>query len=237
MSSAPPLKNRFTTTVALQLLMAVTGLALVGFIFGHLAGNMLIFAGAGPFNAYGEKLQSLGGLLWVARAILLAALVVHVKVAIALSRRSRKARASRYAVQANAGGKTLASKLMLLSGVMIFCFLLLHLYDFTLGDKTGPASVVAGMNNGESLGLYGLVWNSFANPIRSLVYVIAVCAAGLHLSHALSSLFVTLGLLPERAAPKVDLAAKALGLAIALGFSSIPIYVLVKTYLLRGGSA
>jgi succinate dehydrogenase / fumarate reductase cytochrome b subunit len=231
-----PRSNPFSTTVAKELLLAISGLVLVGFIAGHLAGNLLIFAGPEVFNAYAQKLADMGPLLWVTRIGLLAALTLHIKMAVTLSRQSRLARTSRYAVDTNLGPKTRATRFMLLSGIIILCFLFLHLYDFTFGDKVGPATIVPGMNSGESLGLYGLVWNGFANPLRALIYILAVSAIGLHLSHAISSVLVTLGLLSEKATPKVDCFALILGLGTGLGFATIPLYVLIRTYIYTGGT-
>ena len=108
-------------------------------------------------------------------------------------------------------------------------FVLLHLHDFTFRNTAGPRSIVAGMNTGESLGLYGVVWNAFASPLHSILYIVAMAAVGLHFSNAVSTIWVTLGVLTDAATAKANLIARILGAAIALGFSSIPIYVLVAS--------
>jgi succinate dehydrogenase / fumarate reductase cytochrome b subunit len=119
---------------------------------------------------------------------------------------------------------------MALSGIMIACFLILHLTDFPMRDPHGPNSII----NGEDRGLGGLVFNFLSNPIRAFVYIVAVSAVGLHLSHALSSVVVTLGFLTDKATPRAELIAKSIGLVVALGFASIPIYVMLKTYVFGG---
>ena len=229
--------SRLSTTVGRELLLGITGLVLVGFIGGHLAGNLLIFGGPEVFNGYAEKLASMGGLLWVARAVLLAAVAIHIKLAISLHRQSRLARTARYEVKATLGPKTRATRFMFLSGLIVFSFLFLHIYDFTFGDKVGDPSIVGGMNDGESLGLYGLVWNGFANPFRSLLYIVAVLAVGLHLSHGISSVLVTLGILSDKGTRTMDRVAMVVGIGTGVGFASIPLYVLLRTYVLGGGSA
>jgi succinate dehydrogenase / fumarate reductase cytochrome b subunit len=109
---------------------------------------------------------------------------------------------------------------------------LFHVYDFTVtGDREGARSFVDGMSE-ESMGLYGVVFNSFANPVRSLFYIIAVCAVGLHLSHAISSVVVTLGFLADKSTDRAEFAAKAIGLIVALGFSSIPLFVLFRAHVI-----
>lgn len=224
------LRGRLTTTVGRELLVGVTGLALVGFVVAHLAGNLLIYAGPEAINAYSRALHNLGELLWVARIGLITVFVVHIGSAISLARANRSARAQAYESQVHSGPKTVASRMMLLSGLTMLLFVLFHLWDFTISSHEAPRSVV----NGEDLGLYGVVWNSFANPVRSLFYLAAMACLGLHLTHAISSVLVTLGILRDKNTPNADLAARVIGITLAVGFGSIPVYVFVKSFILGG---
>jgi succinate dehydrogenase / fumarate reductase cytochrome b subunit len=226
MSASVPLVERLTSTVARELLVAVTGLALVGFILMHLSGNLLIFFGPEVFNDYSAKLHAVPELLWIARIGLLVAFFTHLGMAISLARANRGARERAYDTEVRVGRKSPATRMMLLSGLTIFVFIFLHLYDFTLRDHHGPLTLVGE----EELGLYGLVWNSFGQPVRALIYIVAVSCVGLHLSHAISSMLVTLGVLRESATDGAERLAMGLGAAVALGFSSIPLYVLIATH-------
>lgn len=230
MSALATLNARLTTTLGRELIVAVTGLGLIGFILFHLSGNLLIIAGPDAFNAYANKLASLGPMMYIGRAGLIAMFSLHILAAISLARDARKARETRYAVNKYAGEKSPATRFMLYSGLTVFAFLLLHLTDFTLADHHGPTAFIGG----EDFGLFGLVWNKFANPLWSLFYIVAVVAVGLHLSHAASSVFVTLGALTSKATPRADLVARILGGVVALGFASIPIYILIRTYITGG---
>lgn len=234
MRSTQTLGGRLTTTVGKELIVGVTGILLVVFILGHLAGNLLLIAGPEAFNGYAEKLHSLGELLWLARIGLIVAFVAHISMAISLARASAAARGTqRYEVEKSVGRKTAATRLMIISGVTILAFVLFHIYDFTLtGDTEGDRSIIIDINDTESMGLYGVVFNSFANPLRSLFYIIAVCGVGLHLSHAIASVLSTLGVLTEKSTDKAELAAKVIGVIVAVGFSSIPIYVLIRAQML-----
>src|SRR4051794_24505875 len=87
----------FRTSVGSKYLVALTGMALVGFVIAHLAGNLLVFAGKDALNSYAHKLKSLGGLLWVARAALLALFVLHVFLSLRLNMANNAARGTRYA--------------------------------------------------------------------------------------------------------------------------------------------
>lgn len=233
MSSTSLLGSRFSTTVAKELIVGVTGLLLVLFVLGHLAGNLLLLLGPAAFNHYAEQLHNLGELIWIARLGLIVAFVSHVSMAISLALESAAARGTqRYEVEKSVGRKNLATRLMVVSGILILLFVLFHIYDFTItGDRTGDRSFVAGMGE-ESMGLYGVVFNSFADPVRSLLYILAVCCVGIHLSHAISAVAVTLGFLADKNTGKIEIAAKLIGIIVALGFSSIPLYVLLRAHVI-----
>lgn len=228
MKESSPSRSRLGTTVGQEFLVALSGLTLVLFILAHLAGNFLIFRGPEAFNAYAHHLQSLGVVLWMARIGLLGAFVTHVALTIRLKWVSRSARDSGYAVKKYMGNTTVAKLTMLYTGLVIFLFLIYHIHDFTLRDKTGVIAEVAG----ENLGVYGVVWNSFADPAHSALYILAVWAVGLHFSNAVSTIWVTLGLLTESTTFLANWIARVLGILVAAGFSSIPLYVLAKTFLM-----
>ena len=232
MSAVATLRGRLTTTVGRELLVGVTGLALVGFIVIHLSGNLLIFVGPEAFNAYAAKLHSLGPLLWVARIGLITTFVVHIGAAISLAKENRAARAQSYESQTFQGRKTVATRLMLLSGLTVLFFLFFHLSDFTLSNHEGAAGAV----NGVELGLYGLVWNSFSNPLRVAFYLLGVGCLGMHLSHATASVLVTLGILRDKTTANAEIVAKIVGLTFFVGFSSIPVYILIKAFFLGGNA-
>ena len=207
-------------------IVAITGLMMVGFIITHLAANMLIFFGPEALNGYTEVLHTLPELLWVARLALIGAVVAHVYFTILLFRENRQSGgAGRYAVQASRRGDiSIARRFMILTGGIVFFFLFVHINDFTIADKTGIDVEI----EGTEYGLYGLVWNSFkSSPLRVLFYVAAVCCVGMHLTHGIQSLFQSVGFNHERWTPLVKHSSIALGVIIALGFSIIPIYILI----------
>ncbi len=208
-------------------LIAITGLMIIGFVVVHLFGNLMLYAGPTKFNHYSELLLSMGELLWIIRIGLITAAVVHIGLTLQLVLENRKARTQRYEVYTPVGDRSFATKTMKYSGILILAFLVLHLYDFTLADKTSASSIVEGLNEGESLHLYGLVVNAFNNPLRSLIYIVVMIAVGLHLAHGLESLFQTLGFNHDRYTPRLRQLSLIFGVVIAAGFITIPLYVLI----------
>lgn len=209
-------------------IVAVTGLALVGFILAHLSGNLLIFGGPEMLNGYAKKLRDLGALLWVLRIGLLAAFLTHVFLTIQLTLENRAARIHRYAVGGSKVDVELvfAKRTMILSGLVIFVYIGLHLIDFTFRDHHGPNSIVA-VAEGDpvDLGLYGLVWNSFLQPWRAILYLFVMVVLGFHLAHAIQSVATTLGYHDWALTPKLRRASLYIGMAVALAYSLIPIYI------------
>lgn len=215
------MKAYLTSSVGRKQIIAVTGLGLVLFIIAHLSGNLLIFAGPEAFNAYAKKLHSLGPLLYVARAGLIAMFGAHILFTIMLIRENRKARGQQYAVQKDAPGRSFATKTIRYSGPLLALFLLMHLSDFTWNVPW----IGSGAEFSASLGLFAKVANSFLNPIRSAIYILAMVAIGLHLSHGIQSVFQTMGLTNVEKMKKIKQVSLTLGLVIAVGFASIPVYL------------
>lgn len=210
------------SSIAKKQTVAITGLLLILFIIVHLAGNLFIYGGPEIFNSYAPKLRSLGHLLLLARVILLVAFMTHIIVTIILIIENIKARGGfkRYAIDQAVGQRSLSEKLMPWSGIYIFVFVIFHILDFSAADQQGPRTFLYG----KSYGLYGLEFNSFRDPVHALLYIIAVCFVGLHLSHGVQSVVQTFGFHPKWFSA-IKKGSNLFALIIVLSFVSIPVYV------------
>ncbi|MFN7341025.1 MAG: succinate dehydrogenase cytochrome b subunit [Opitutia bacterium] len=200
--------------------MALTGLVLVGFVLGHMLGNLLYFQGPEALDAYAKWLHGLGPVLWVARITLLVAVAVHIWVGISLAAENRAARAGGPEVAATRRA-SLASRTMPYTGVVILGFIVFHLLHFTLRTVSPPVTAAGDAGN-----VHEMIRLGFADPLVSAFYIVAMALLCLHLSHGVSSMFQTLGLRNERWRGPLDLGAAAYGWVIFLGFASIPVHVL-----------
>jgi succinate dehydrogenase / fumarate reductase cytochrome b subunit len=200
------------SSVGRKLLMALTGLAFIGFLAAHLAGNLTIYGGRASFNAYAEKLHSLGPLLKVFELGLIAFALVHVITGLWLFWENRRARPVSYARHESRGGRTLASRTMPYSGLAILAFVIFHLSNFTFGDKTGTT-------------VFDIVSRAFASPLYVLVYAAAMIVVGLHVRHGFWSAFQTLGANHPKYMPALSVLSVAAGWVVAVGFGLIPIVV------------
>ena len=217
----PPVQS----SVSLKILMAVTGLMLVGFLFAHMLGNLKIFVGAESFDHYAEWLRALGTpllpetwYLWIQRAVLTLAVIGHIAAATILARRARRARPVRYAHRPKVQG-SYAARTMRWGGVIVLLFVIYHILDLTtgtlnpIGDKAHPyANVVADFAPGR--------W------YVTLFYTLAIVAVGLHLRHGIFSAVRTLGQRTARGERLARAAALTLAVVLVAGYLSVPFAVL-----------
>lgn len=205
--------------------MAVSGLLFVGFVLGHMYGNLKAFSGHDAFNEYAEHLRTLGepllpysGLLWIIRIGLILSLAVHVYAAITLWRRANHARTTPYVMKKKTGA-TYASLFMRWGGVTLLLFIGWHLLNFTVGK----INVTGGATNDP----YNLLVDSFGVWWLTIIYLVAMAALGLHLRHGVWSACQTLGITgTARARTLAKSTAVVLAVVIAGGFSLVPLGVL-----------
>lgn len=212
----------FNSSIAKKQTVAITGFLLVLFIITHLGGNLFIYAGPYVFNSYAHKLHSLGPLLLIPRTILFTIFMVHMYVIHILVIQNIKARGGfkRYAIDQATGKRTLGERFILWSGIYILIFVVFHIIDFARADQQGPRTFI----HGTSMGLYGLVYNAFKDPVHGFLYIVAVCFLGLHLSHGVQSIIQTCGFRP-RWAHIFQKCSDYFAWSMVFGYSSIPIYV------------
>lgn len=170
-----------STSVGKKYIMASTGLLLGGFLLVHAAGNSSIFWGRDAFLSYAGHLHALGPLVSVFEITLLAAFSLHVVTGLALALENIKARSSRYVVQHSAGGRTLGSRTMPYTGLVILGFIWMHLQNVHFTDH-------------QSRTIADIVSTILANPAYTVLYGLGLLALALHISHGFWSMFQSIGL-------------------------------------------
>ena len=188
---APFLVELYRTSVGKKYLMAVTGIIWMGYVLAHMIGNLKMYQGAEQLDGYAEFLKKLlyplapeKAVLWIFRAVLAGALLLHVVIAAQLTQQNRRARATRYQAKRDYQAANVASRYMRWTGVVILGFLVFHLLDLTFG-QANPDFVY-----GE---VYANVVASFNRVPVAVIYVLANLALGMHLYHGAWSIFQTLG--------------------------------------------
>ncbi len=221
------------SSIGSKMLMALTGLALVLFVLLHMAGNLQMFIGQDAMNNYGITLRKFGLLLWVVRIGLLAVVLAHVVMSIRLALKNRAARPAKYVFK-NTVQASLASRTMVISGLIILGFLVYHLLHFTLG-VTHPDDFALHDAQGRH-DIYNMVVHGFQNPLVSGFYILAMVLLFSHLSHGASSFFQSLGWNSPRLNNFIKKFGPVVAWLICLGFVSVPLGVLLGIIKLAGGN-
>ena len=220
--------NRFSafyqSSIGRKYIVGITGAILVGFIVGHLLGNLQIFLGPEYINSYGEKLRAMGVLLWVVRVFLLVVVVLHIYYTIRLAIDNRKARPVAYAKKEHVKA-TMASRSMWISGLLLLAFIIYHIAHFTV-QVADPRFALLKLDPLNRHDIYSMMVYGFQNVFVSGFYIIAMYLLALHLSHGASSFFQSLGLNDKKLTPKLARGARIFAWLIFAGYVSMPIAVL-----------
>lgn len=213
----------YSSTIGKKAIVAVTGLMMIGWLAGHVLGNLQIFAGRGDtpdttkINEYATWLHQNVAMLWGVRIAMFSAIALHISAVVQLTLLNKAARPQAYDIQKPLKS-SLASRIMLIGGTFILGYLIYHILHFTLGavhkDLFTPNDV------------YENVMRSFKSPFIVGIYLIAQACLYLHLSHGFQSVFRTLGLSHGRYLCMIQALGYAVSALIVLGFSAIPIAVI-----------
>jgi len=207
------------------MIVAVTGIILVLFVIGHLLGNLQIFIGPDWINGYSQHLRDLGPILWIIRAFLLGTVLLHIFFTILLARENRRARPQNYREKVNLKA-SFASRHMVASGLVLLGFIVFHLFHFT-GHQFDARFSLLKPDPANHYDVFSMMVYGFQNPYISTFYIAGLFCLTLHLTHGASSFWQSLGLNNKRLAPRLELAAQVFAWLIFLGYTSIPVAVLL----------
>ncbi|MEZ5168725.1 MAG: succinate dehydrogenase cytochrome b subunit [Acidimicrobiales bacterium] len=184
--------NLYQTAIGKKYAMAISGIALLGFVIMHMIGNLHLYEGPTQVNEYGEALRGIGGhlaprtfILWVMRLGLIAMFAIHIHSAVSLARTSHKADQA-YAGRRDYIAANFASRTMRWTGPIILLYLFFHLADLTWGWWLGDSYV-----RGD---VYHNVSESLSSLPVAILYVVANVALAVHIFHGAWSMFQSLGI-------------------------------------------
>jgi succinate dehydrogenase / fumarate reductase cytochrome b subunit len=217
--------NLYRSTIGKKIIMAVTGLIGIGFVLGHMLGNLQIFIGQDKFDGYAAMLHGpLAEVVWAVRIVLVVAVLLHVLMAWQLTQRAHAARPVDYRKR-DAQVSTLASRTMRWGGVLLVVFIVFHILHFTVG-AIDPAHAFHGTDSAGRHDIYGDVVASFRIWWVSAFYILAMAFLGLHLFHGAWSSLRTLGVAHPSEHPMKRRISAAIAIIVWLGFTLVPLGVL-----------
>lgn len=221
------------SSIGKKIWMAITGLTFIGFVTGHLIGNLQIFLGQEQLNSYAVLLHDMGKVLWVVRGTLTLFLVIHVWTGIRLYLQNKAARPVSYQRQESIE-TGVTSRTMIWSGLGILLYVVYHLLHFTF-ITTNPeyASLTDAAGRFD---VYSMIVLSFQNYLISAVYLVAMFALAFHINHALPSVLQTLGLTRPEYRTCLKRVGNIAALIFFVGYASMPVAVLLNLIKLPGGN-
>ena len=224
----PFLLSFYRSAVVKKWLMALSGIVLLGYVLAHLIGNLKVFLGREHINEYARWLRDLGEpalphevVLWLMRAVLLGAFVLHIVAAYQLTMVNRKARTTAYKSPRDYAVATYASRTMRWSGVIVLLFVIFHLLDLTFG--TANPDFIEGDP-------YNNMIVSFRQVPVAIAYVVANLALGIHIFHGAWSMFQSLGVNNPRFNALRRSFATAFTAVIVVGNLSMPLLIVTRAY-------
>jgi succinate dehydrogenase / fumarate reductase cytochrome b subunit len=195
----PFLIDFYSTALGKKYVMAVTGIIGIGFVIGHMIGNLKAYIGTVTENGqevydidvYGEFLRELlvpilphGVFLWIVRVVLIGAVLLHIHAAYSLTVMNRTARPVKYQSARDYQIANFASRSMRWTGIIVLLFIFWHLADLTWGWFNPDFE-------------HGMVYRNLDASLSrvpvAILYIVANIALGIHLFHGTWSLFQSIG--------------------------------------------
>jgi succinate dehydrogenase / fumarate reductase, cytochrome b subunit len=206
------------TTVGKKMIMAVTGILMVLFVIVHMFGNLTVYAGA--LNSYAHHLRGLPPLLWLFRAVMICAIVLHIIYGIRLYLINKGAKPQPNNVvkyrKASVTGTT-----MIWTGLLLLAFIVYHILQFT-AHVTNP-DISAFLTPQGFPDVQRMVVLAFERPLITAGYLLAMIFLLLHLTHGIQSFVQTLGWNSDRSLPVVGNASRVIAIVVFAGFISVPL--------------
>jgi succinate dehydrogenase / fumarate reductase cytochrome b subunit len=192
--------NIYQSAIGRKWVMAISGIALLGFVVVHMIGNLHVYEGPAQMAEYAESLRTLGGgllptsfLLWLMRVGLAAMFLIHIHSAYTLSTMSAKSSdrsdligQKKYEAERDYIAANYASRTMRWTGPIIALYLLFHLADLTWGWWLGDEYIRGNP--------YHNLTESLSSLPVALIYIAASIAVAIHVFHGAWSMFQSLGI-------------------------------------------
>lgn len=218
-------KDTLTSSIGRKLIMALTGLGLIGFLIVHLSGNFMLLAddGGKAFNEYAHSMKG-SPLILIGEIVIFGGFIFHIIDGITLVMKNKSARPIAY--EGGSKAKTSAGSMYMGSlGTVILIFFILHLADFFYKAKIANSLPTSSEGIPD---LYAVVVATFSNPIYVIIYVLGMLAIGIHLNHGFQSAFKTLGLNHVKYSPVIKTLGTIYSVVVPAAFAFFPIFFYLK---------
>jgi succinate dehydrogenase / fumarate reductase cytochrome b subunit len=200
------------SSLSKKFVMALAGLFLLLFLPVHLVINLMLLKGnPEPFNKAAHFMATFP-VIKIVEVVLLLAILIHITWGILLQIQNWFARPIGYA-GGNKSETSFFSRFMIWTGASVLTFLVLHFFNFYF--------IKLGIVRGNPEDFYSVAHSLFKIPAYNYIYLTCFALLGLHLYHAFSSAFQTLGLNHRIWTPVVNVIAWVYAIVLPAGFAFI----------------
>lgn len=218
-------------SIGRKFLMSITGIFLLVFIAVHLSLNLLlVLDDSGELFNLGAHFMATNPLIKIMEPLLGLGFLIHILWSFYLEFQNWKARPVKFEKRTISGSSSWASRNMLILGALVLTFLVVHVINFFWVIKFNPESMqTVHVNGTEMENTYLLVSGLFKSSVLyGVFYILGGILLGIHLSHGFWSAFQTLGLSNKHWMKRWQLVGTLYAIIVAVGFSVIPLYFLIK---------
>ncbi|WP_194533060.1 succinate dehydrogenase cytochrome b subunit [Zobellia nedashkovskayae] len=208
------------SSIARKVVMALSGLFLVFFLGQHFVINITSVIAPDTFNEWSHFMGYNVLVQYLLQPVLIAGVIVHFAMGIALELKNNKARAVKYKQYNGGANASWMSRNMIITGLVVLAFLGLHMYDFWIQEISYK---YIAMNPEDPTRYLEETVHKFEPFWRTIIYVISFVLLALHLWHGFASSFQTVGLNNKYSAG-IQTFTKIYSIAIPLGFIFIALY-------------
>src|SRR6266700_3724855 len=161
-------RRMFSSSVGTKILIGATGFLLFLYLLIHIAGNALVFFGRDAFNQYAYVMEERDPILPLIEILLLLVILIHIYKTVTMFLANQSARPVAYVQKKYAGPpsrKSLASSTMIVSGLWLLVFLVIHVKAFRF-DPVHPLT-------GGGRDLYRQEFENLSNPFVVAFYILS----------------------------------------------------------------
>jgi succinate dehydrogenase / fumarate reductase cytochrome b subunit len=212
------------SSVGRKVVMALSGLFLLVFLLQHLAINLLSVINPETFNEVSHFMGTNAIVQFALQPVLIGGILIHYIMGIILTIKNKKARPIGYISDNQAANSSWVSRNMIVTGIMIFLFLILHMGQFWIHEINVKffGNDWSGLIEGtEKFRYWKDLHTVMSQPVYAGIYTVAIIFLGLHLAHGFASTFQSVGFRHGKYTPTLAKIGKVYAVLVPLLFIAI----------------
>ncbi len=213
--------NFLNSSIGRKILMALSGVFLMVFLFQHFIINFLSIISSDLFNDVSHFMGTNFIIQFLLQPILLFGVLFHLLMGIYLEIKNRSSRSVNYASNKSVINSSWMSRNMIITGIMIMFFLALHFYDFWVPEIQYK---YIDLKEEDPTRYFQELQHKFHDLWRVVLYCISFIFLSLHLLHGFQSAFQSAGFTHNKHTPTIKKLGNIYALIIPLGFIFIALF-------------